>query len=564
MIVWDCGTMIMSHPRPQVELIRRVRQGKIRINGYLMLLGIILASLLLRLPYLGATSLWLDEIWSIGYARLPWRSLMWVIAHQDSNMSLYYVLLHFWIALSDSVTFVRLLSVLSGLVGIPALYALGKRLFQSQVGLVAASLLAVNGFHIWVSQDARGYSLLVLLTTLSSAFFVAYVERPSRMNWWGYVCVSVLAIYSHIFAVLVLASHWASLIFLRREKIPWKGVLTSSATTGVLATPVALFIYARARGPESPLLGMPKLTSHTIYEIFYSLVGASVGGSSGKAIVITYSVVCALAVLGGIRLWRRSGKCFETWRLGFLVMWLLLPIGLVVAVSIALKPVLMLKYFLICLPPLLLLAAKGIQSIRPRVLAGIALAAAVALPASALPLYYQTRSRNQVWKIATDYILVRARPGDAAIFCAAPGRLAFDYYRSRYRQDGHAATPNVVYPEFTDQDPRALKYWPPMNSGWIDYVDTHYSRVWIVVSHNSDDLHHRVNRLVAQPLSARYPVVEECTIGGGAECKTASTGSNLGIWSGSEVTLFLYSKAKVGQNLTLGSANTTENQRSTP
>src|SRR6266852_6715651 len=62
----------------------------------LLLGGVLLTSFLLRLPYLGQTSLRLDEMWSIGTSRMPWRSILSVVLHQDSNASLYYVVLHLW------------------------------------------------------------------------------------------------------------------------------------------------------------------------------------------------------------------------------------------------------------------------------------------------------------------------------------------------------------------------------------------------------------------------------------------------------------------------------------
>src|SRR2546425_2483714 len=113
-------------------------------NRELLMLGaVLLTSLLLRLPFLGQTSLWLDEMWSIATSRMPWRSVLSVVLHQDSNASLYYALLHVWMRLGKSEASVRLLSVLLGVATAPALYLLGKRLVSAQVGLIASLLIAV-------------------------------------------------------------------------------------------------------------------------------------------------------------------------------------------------------------------------------------------------------------------------------------------------------------------------------------------------------------------------------------------------------------------------------------
>jgi mannosyltransferase len=94
----------------------------------LLLGSVLLTSLLLRLPFLSQMSLWLDEMWSIGASRMPWRSILSYVLHQDSNASLYYAVLHVWMGLGQSEAIVRLLSVLLGSGTVLALYALGNRL----------------------------------------------------------------------------------------------------------------------------------------------------------------------------------------------------------------------------------------------------------------------------------------------------------------------------------------------------------------------------------------------------------------------------------------------------
>ena len=96
---------------------------------------------------------------------LPFLRLLW---SYQGNMTLYYVLLRAWIHLGDSEFTVRCLSVLFGVLTIPATYALGARLFDRATGLLAAVLLSVHSFHIAFSQEARGYSLLSLLLVLTS------------------------------------------------------------------------------------------------------------------------------------------------------------------------------------------------------------------------------------------------------------------------------------------------------------------------------------------------------------------------------------------------------------
>lgn len=142
-------------------------------------MGIMILATLFRLFHLGSESLWLDEIISVAIAHLDWGTFWRVLSRFEANMAFYYGLLHFWIKLSESEVVVRSLSVIAGLLTVPVSYTLGKRMFGTRAGLLSALLLAINTFHIRFSQEARAYALVVLLTSLSSLFFIRAIERPS-------------------------------------------------------------------------------------------------------------------------------------------------------------------------------------------------------------------------------------------------------------------------------------------------------------------------------------------------------------------------------------------------
>ena len=83
----------------------RWRPG-ITISFWLLVL-ITLVAALLRLHGIASKSFWLDEGISVEIARLPWRQFFYVLRHREINMSLYYVLLHFWLALGSTEGFIR-------------------------------------------------------------------------------------------------------------------------------------------------------------------------------------------------------------------------------------------------------------------------------------------------------------------------------------------------------------------------------------------------------------------------------------------------------------------------
>ncbi len=468
-------------------------------------------ALLLRLPWLGHSSLWLDEMWSIGTARLPWRALIRVMLHQDSNASLYYALLHGWLRLGAEEGTARLLSVLAGVATVPALYALGKRLAGPRAGLAAALLLAVNGYHLQFSQEARAYTLLVLLATLSTLFLVRAVEEP-RGPWWPYVLATSLGIYTHAFAGLLLPAH--ALALGARRRAPWRAFLASAAAVVALALPAAWLLVARMREPNAPLGWVPRPSPRSVGALFWFLSGnpgVADAPSRGELLLgVPVLAACAalcLAALAGAA--RRGGLGRGTpsgWHLPLLLSLLIVPAGIVLAVSLRM-PIFVSKYLLAAITPLALLTAVGIESL-PRRTRGAALGLALAAAALPLPGYYRFRAHNEEWRAATRALLDGARPGDGAIFLVAPGRLLFEHYR---RASGRApAELQVLYPPERDErtDPAALAYLPELPKDLAEEIARH-DRLWLVLFHDEFEHSARASQAVRAALAPRYSSIEE-------------------------------------------------------
>ena len=202
----------------------------------------------LRFHSLAAKSFWFDEGVSVAIARLDWYNFARILWRREANMSQYYFLLHFWLRLGGSEFFVRALSVLFAVASIPMIYLLGRRLFDSRVGLIAAALMAANAYHVQYSQDARSYSLMVLHCLLSSLYFLKCLNEPSSRNRAAYVLSSALAVYAQFFSALLLIAQWLSLKMLDRGQIPrhtsrdWRWI-------ALLLLPVAVFIATTGTGP---------------------------------------------------------------------------------------------------------------------------------------------------------------------------------------------------------------------------------------------------------------------------------------------------------------------------
>src|SRR5258708_31437516 len=157
----------------------------------------------LRFLFLVRKPFWFDECFSVEVARLSWHDFLRLAWWREANMLLYYVLVRGWLHFGGSPFFIRSLSVLCSLATLPVIFWVARKLFDRRVALIAVALMSCNAYAIRYAQEARSYSLFILLATLSSGFFVQWLRNPSRRNRSGYILASVLAVYAHFYALLL-------------------------------------------------------------------------------------------------------------------------------------------------------------------------------------------------------------------------------------------------------------------------------------------------------------------------------------------------------------------------
>jgi mannosyltransferase len=179
-------------------------------------------------------SLWYDELGTAMYTA-PDRSLVEVLQEPLEvpvipAPPLYFATTYLFRQIDDSDFLLRLPSVFWGVLGIAATFVLGKALLGPWEGLIGAFLLAVSSFHIRYSQEARYYSLLMLLATLSLYFLHRGLQRNDRLSWAGYAIITSLAVYTHLFAALFVAVEviYVAICFAHRllrngKSIRWRG-----------------------------------------------------------------------------------------------------------------------------------------------------------------------------------------------------------------------------------------------------------------------------------------------------------------------------------------------------
>jgi len=209
----------------------RDRKISFTLNGGLLACAVLVAAFA-RIYFASRPEIGLDDAISADIAALPFLAMLKFVTWNDPNMSFYYVLLHFWSAIAgDSPLALRMLSILFSVAAVPAIYLLGCRLFNQSVGLTAAFLLAANATAVDYAQIIRSYSLVILLVIASSFFFVKLIALSKAGAAWPYVIASILAVYTHLHATVVLIAHALSACF--RNAVRWRTLIASGVVVGL-------------------------------------------------------------------------------------------------------------------------------------------------------------------------------------------------------------------------------------------------------------------------------------------------------------------------------------------
>ncbi len=170
------------------------------------LAGILSLAAALRFYALGRDGLWADEAFTAVWAGLPLADLLAQL-REDCHAPLSYVVAKLLLGLSgDGEWQVRLPSAILGVSAVGLIYLAGRRLLSREGGLLAAFLLATSPIHIHYSREARPYSLLVFLCTLSLLLALAIQRRPRR--WLMACCAACLAavLYTHNVGIFFVAA----------------------------------------------------------------------------------------------------------------------------------------------------------------------------------------------------------------------------------------------------------------------------------------------------------------------------------------------------------------------
>lgn len=419
------------------SVVRRARWSPARVRAAVLFWTI--AGLALRLAFAPTQGIRADESLSLAQVREPLGALWEQLASGNVHVPLYHTLLHEWIKVAGTSEWaLRAPSILLGVAAIPLMHALGRRLFGARAGIAAAALAALSPFWVWHSGEARMYPLVVAGVLGSTVLMVDAVRRGGMLRWAGYAAVTGVALYSHYFVMLLVPVHFIYLTLCRRRGGfrlwgPWAGAVAGAVA---IFGPWLWMLYTMRIKPS----GVASLTNgvrlpdgeYTAYGIIYAFIAffvVFVVGYQATALLAGATAVVAgmwpLAIVRGTTARRRSVRRRRATM--FLAAWIILTVGGVFVANIFVSGLFFQKYLIIASPPLMLLIAARLSTLR-RFGLGLGVTAVVLLAATGFSAFDTANPVREDFRAAAAAVTSHLDAGDAVVVLPGFSAKAFGYY----------------------------------------------------------------------------------------------------------------------------------------
>jgi mannosyltransferase len=247
----------------------------------------------------------------------------------------------------------RSFSAVCGLATVLTTYLIGRRAFDGRTALWSAWLAAVCPPLVYYSQEARMYSWLVFLTTLSWLAFLSFrrAAGPIRCARYG-VLLTALA-YSHPLGLFMIAAHGVAYLLVRRHlALGFRSWLATQIGVGLAILPW-LGRYL-GHGTDYP---MPRYSLRFLLGVPIEYIGGN-----GVALLACLAIVVVGWVSREVVEGRRRLAIREPVENLILVAWAAVPPVLMYGYSHVAQPIFgPSRYHLFCAPAYLILVAHGLS-----------------------------------------------------------------------------------------------------------------------------------------------------------------------------------------------------------
>lgn len=466
----------------------------------LPLFMIFLVGVFLRLYRISYQSLWADEITTYTQSG---HTVFNIFFHPLTLIDppFHPILIKFLHLFGNGELLIRLPSAIAGILSIPIMYFLVRELSSlSQrdttvektvydagkiLILTTVLLFSISPFHVYLSQEARAFSILIFFTLLSTLLFLKFIRSEKLGYLFWYIITSTVSFYFHcLIAFIFISNNLFLMIFFKKYKHLWKTWFLSQVIHFILLTPYFYITINGFYAYFSQSLGWelekPRSLFENIWTIGTILLWFSHGGSLNFGwsphhiqesdylfrflIKIPFLLIfLPLIIMGLFNLRKRSQNSL------FILLWFFTPFIMVFLLSFKINW-LMDRHLVTALPPFILILSLGLESIKNKGIKYLSLGLVSLLCIVSLGNYYFNGDyRKEPWREVAAFVDKHFQEGDIVFIHAPHIKPCFEYYsKGKYKIEGLSQDISKSQKALIDNDYMKNK-----------------KRIWLILSHNS-------------------------------------------------------------------------------
>jgi hypothetical protein len=481
-----------------------------RQRTFVLLCCLTLIAFALRAQVALHSGLWADEGSFLQVIRAPsWNAMIEFLRYHESHPPLFYAVMRLWSYVAgENDTALLILPVLIGAAIVPALFVVASALYSRRAAIIAASLGVISALLVENSTQLRPYGVLALLALISSGSLIAAVVRHRRRLWITYFISTVIMLYTHNWAWVIVAGQFGAMAieFIRHKgwslEPHWRYfVLSWIAIFAAYAPWIRAFIFQTqhaGHGPR-PITDLGMGVGYVVFSTYQLLETFFLGRLGNRHVIALVALLSATAALLVVARLERRARLHHPGDISILKspastsasMLILLIVAGSLAVALILSPHnnLLLPRCLSALMPLLLVVFGGwLDTVIARCSTSLATYPAAALVGfltvtSTFELYeLAVRSRSNAREIAA-IVKAQLRPDDLLVMAPEWYSASFNhYFPPSIDQIDFPHSGRVTMIDFADvwksrKDPTAVARFESR----IDAAQRAGRRVWLIV-----------------------------------------------------------------------------------
>jgi uncharacterized membrane protein len=426
--------------------------GSLSRHERIFVASLVALSLLLRLYRIGAQSLWIDEMLTIGVS-CPREGLnIWSYLKFNIHGPLHSFVVYLFHLISQNDGWLRVPGALAGTATVYYLYRWVRLWIGVPAARIGAVLMAVHPLHIHYSQELRNYAFLLFFGVMACYFFERMQRDGGRRFWVRYILAIVCAALSNFTAAFLFATH--TVLYFARFRInratvtrwaivsvvvlvlisPWVYRVYKIIDVSDLVTPVApgqIDDSRRLRGETTfTLAAIP-------YMVYTFCAGFSLGPSTRDLHMDTSAayllenhaipLIWVVVLFGGLFVWGlfRSVVGRSPWK--EMLLYLCLPVLFTIVLNWQNAKAFNVRYVLTAFPSFLCFLAVGLAAFTVRARITVATAVLATLLWSDGNYFHNGRYAREDVRAAVGYVEGRIAP-DECIFAPTVSNIVRRYY----------------------------------------------------------------------------------------------------------------------------------------